>query len=161
MHSDTTLPTGVTAPKLMRWNASTSRFEQLQVSNVTSAGGGNYDVVLSAASSIAVGDYVSPYSAKHLQIALAIESYFDERGPGEVVSTTDERYHRAYRFPEPNEELPMRAGSTITTRLGDALGLTLADSELISASVTTPTVPADPIIGPAQVTLGRVAIYSF
>jgi hypothetical protein len=73
----------------------------------------------------------------------------------------DDRAHRAYRFPEPYEELPYRAGSTVTTRLGDVLGLALADSELISASVTTPTVPATPIEGPSQVTLGKVAVYSF
>ena len=88
--------------------------------------------------------------------------YFDERGPGEVVDLDeDDRAHRAYRFPEPHEELPYRAGSTVTTRLGDALGLALADAELISASVTTPTLPATVIEGPSQVTLGNVAVYAF
>jgi hypothetical protein len=162
MHSDTALPSGVTAPRLMRWNAATSRFEQLTVTSVTSAGGGNYDVVLSVASGVAVGDYISPDTSRRTLIAEAIESYFDERGPGEVVDLDDDdRAHRAYRFPEPYEELPYRAGSTVTTRLGDVLGLALADSELISASVTTPSVPATPIDGPSQVTLGKVAVYAF
>ncbi len=162
MHSDTALPTGVTAPHLMRWNSATSRFESLTVTSVTSAGGGNYDVVLSVAATILVGDYISPDTAKRVLIAEAIESYFDERGPGEVVDlATDDRAHRAYRFPEPNEELPYRAGSTVTTRIGDALGLALSDSDLISASVTTPSVPSSPIVGPSQVTLGKVAVYSF
>jgi uncharacterized phage protein gp47/JayE len=160
MHSDTTLPT--TTPHLMRWNATTSRFESLTVTSVTSAGGGNYDVVLSVAATVLVGDYISPDTSKRVLIATAIESYFDERGPGEVVDlATDERAHRAYRFPEPNEELPQRAGSTVTTKIGDTLGLALADSELISASSTTPAVPANPILGPAQMTIGKVAIYSF
>jgi uncharacterized phage protein gp47/JayE len=162
MHSDTALPSGVTAPRLMRWVEATSRFESLSVSSVASAGGGNYDVVLSVASSVAVGDYISPDTSRRTLIAEAIESYFDERGPGEVVDlATDDRAHRAYRFPEPHEELPYRAGSTVTTRLGDVLGLALADSELISASVTTPTVPATPIEGPSQVTIGKVAVYAF
>ena len=162
MHSDTALPSGVTAPRLMRWNEATSRFEALSVSSVTSAGGGLYDVVLSVSASVAVGDYISPDTSRRTLIAEAVESYFDERGPGEVVDLDDDdRAHRAYRFPEPHEELPYRAGSTVTTRLGDVLGLALADSELISASVTTPSVPATPIEGPSQVTLGKVAVYAF
>lgn len=162
MHSDTSLPAGVTAPSLMRWNESTSRFESLSVSSVSSLGAGLYAVTLSVSSSVAVGDYISPDTAKRLTIAEAIESYFDERGPGEVVDLDeDDRAHRAYRFPEPHEELPYRAGSTVTTRLGDALGLALADAELISASVTTPTLPATVIEGPSQVTLGNVAVYAF
>jgi hypothetical protein len=162
MHSDTALPSGVTAPRLMRWNASTSRFESLSVSSVTSVGAGLYDVVLSVSASVAFGDYISPDTARRTSIAEAIESYFDERGPGEVVDLDDDdRAHRAFRFPEPNEELPSRAGSTVTTRLGDVLGLALADSELISASVTTPSVLDTPLDGPSMVTLGKVAIYSF
>jgi hypothetical protein len=162
MHSDTVLPTGVTAPSLMRWDEATSRFEELHVSSVSSLGASLYAVTLSVASSVAVGDYISPDTSRRTTIAEAIEGYFDERGPGEVVDLDeDDRAHRAYRFPEPHEELPYRAGSTVTTRLGDALGLALADSELISASVTTPTVPATVITGPSQVTLGNVAIYAF
>lgn len=162
MHSDAALPSGVTAPSMMRWNASTSRFEQLSVSSVTAAGAGLYDVVLSVSSGVTAGDFISPDTSRRTLIAEAIESYFDERGPGEVVDLdTDDRAHRAYRFPEPHEELPYRAGSTVTTRLGDVLGLALADSELISATVTTPSVPATPLDGPSQVTLGKVAVYSF
>ncbi len=161
MHSDTALPTNVTAPKLMRWDATTSRWEQLMVQVVTSGGGGMYDVTLSVAATLADGEYISPYSAKAETIAETIETYFDARGPGEVVDlATDDRAHRAFRFPEPQEELPQRVGASIIGQLSDGLGFSLVDGEVISFSVSTPTVPSDPLVGPNHITVGKVAIYS-
>lgn len=164
IHSDSALPTGVTAPSLMLWNPSTSRFESLHVSGVTSVGGGVYEVTLSQApsySSFVVGDYVSPDTERRVAIAEAAEEYFDSLGPGEVIDLeTDTRAHRAFRFPEPFEEWPQIAGSVIATTLQDALGAALASADLISMSSTSPTVPSDPIGGPSLITLGKLAVYS-
>lgn len=163
IHSDTALPTGVTAPALMIWNESASRFESLNVTSVSAFGGGQYTVTLSQAASftVAVGDYVSPDTDRRLAIAEAAEEYFDSLGPGEVLDLeTDTRAHRAFRFPEPFEEWPQIAGSVIAAALQDALGAALANADLISMTTTAPTVPSTPIAGPSLVTLGKFAVYA-
>jgi uncharacterized phage protein gp47/JayE len=169
------LPTGVTAPKLMIWDKTQSRFTQLLVTSVVAAGAGLFDVVLSAPPTaplvragqsavqtvITVGDGISPYSRRLLVMAEAIEGFFDSLGPGEVVDlATDLRAHRAFRWPEPSEELPQRAGASVLSWLRDALGSALADSNLESNSNPTPAVPADPIAGPTMITVGRVGVYA-
>jgi uncharacterized phage protein gp47/JayE len=165
IHSDTALPTGVTAPSLMVWNDDDSRFEKLNVTSVSSFGGGQYTVTLSQAASftIAAGDYVSPDTERRVEIAEAVEDYFDARGPGEIidiVSNTDTRRHRAFRFPEPYEEWPQTVGSGIATYLHDALGVALSSADMISMSVLTPTVPTYVETGPSLITLGKLAVYA-
>jgi uncharacterized phage protein gp47/JayE len=156
------LPVGITAPPLMVWNAATSRFVQLAVSSVTLFAGLTYDVVLSTAPAVTltVGQYLSPDSARRDLIAQTIESYFDSLGPGEVLNLAiDTRGHRAFRFPLPNEEFPQRAGAGLLSQLQDGLGAALADSSLDSISVSLPTVPTDPVLGPRLITIGNIAIY--
>lgn len=163
VHSDTALPSGVTAPRLMVWNATTSLFERLYVTSVVAFGGGEYTVTLSqaATASLAVGSYISPDTERRDVIAEAVEEYFDNLGPGEVLDlTTSPLAERAYRFPEPTEEWSQRAGSGITTTLTDALGAALPNTEMISMSETVPDVPAYPSDGPSILTLGKLAIYS-
>lgn len=163
IHCDDPLPSGVTAPALMVWNEDESAFESLNVTSVTSFGGNEYTVTLSQSASftIAVGDYVSPDTEQRDAIAEAAQTYFDERGPGEVVDLdADPRGHRAFRFPEPYEEWPQLAGSSISTTMQDALGVALASADLISMSGTSPTLPTDPIVGPSMLTLGKLAVYA-
>ncbi len=163
IHSDSALPTGVSAPSLMLWDVDTSSFESLNVTSVASFGGGEYTVTLSQAptATIAVGDYVSPGTARRDQIASACEAYFDGLGPGEVIDLdTDTRASRAFRFPEPFEEWPQLAGSGIATALQDELGVALASADLISMSVTEPALPSDPVVGPSLITLGKLAVYA-
>ena len=148
---------------MMVWNDGTSRFESLSVSSVSLFGGSDYTVTLSQAPSftIAVGDYVSPDTERRVEIAEAVEDYFDSLGPGEVINlSTDVRAHRAFRFPEPYEEWPQTAGSTVVTYLHDSLGVALASAEMISMSVTSPTVATYPEDGPFLITLGNLAIYA-
>lgn len=162
MHCDTDLPTGVTAPSLMVWNDATTRFERLLVSSV-SGSAGTYTVVLTSppTKTLAVGDYISPYSARLDLLGTTIETYFDSLGPGEVIDlAADERAHRAFRFPQPNEELPQRAGASLLTYLLDALGGVAADATLVSMTPTTPSLPADPITGPSLLVAGRMGIYA-
>ena len=163
IHSDSALPAGISDPSLMVWNRTTSRFERLNVTSVVPFGGGEYTVTLSQAASfaIAIGDYVSPDTERRDQIAVAVEAYFDTRGPGEVLDlNNDTRAHRAFRFPQPFEEWPQIAGSDIVTMLQDELGVALATANLISMSVTSPSLPTDPILGPSMITLHRLAVYA-
>jgi hypothetical protein len=157
------LPTGVTAPSLMVWNALTSRFEKLLVTSVITGGGNLWEVELSAppTKTLAVGDLISPYTRRHTIIAETIEAYFDSLGPGEVIDlSTDLRAHRAFRWPEPHEELPQRAGAGVLALLQDALGSSLATSTLESMSVGTPSLPTEPVDGPSLIVAGKVGIYA-
>jgi hypothetical protein len=150
------------APKLMVWNDATSGFEALVVTSIASNGGGLFAVALAQApmKALAVGDFISPDTGKRDLLGQTVEAYFDGLGPGEIVDLArDDRAHRAFRFPKPNEELPSRAGSSITSRLTDAMGYSLSDAQLLSMSVNAPAVPADPILGPSLLTVGRVAVY--
>jgi len=155
-------PAGV--PALMAWVESLSRFERLQVQSVTIDSFPFFDVVLNAAptSPIVENQVISPAlftDARQLLLGETIEAYFDSLGPGEVVNlATDTRAHRAYRFPEPNEEYPQRAGAGILAWLQDAFGAALADSTASGGG--TPPIPADPSLGPAMMVPGSVFIYA-
>lgn len=164
------LPAGVTAPAMMLWDVTTSRFVELLVTSVVVNAGNVYDVVLTAAPAthtIAIGDWVSPATELLEVIATTAEVYADSLGPGEVVDlTTDPRAHRAFRFPEPGEEYPQRAGTAVLTYLQDALGGSLADESLDAISVQAPALPvdgngaADPIQGPTLLVLGKIMVSS-
>ena len=161
----TPLPTGITAPQMMVWDAATSRMVKLDVLSVVLNGGSVYDVTLSgppAGTTIAVGQWVSPYSARALLLSTTIEGYFDGLGPGELLdvstSSTDPRAARAFRFPKPSDEYPQRAGSGVLRDLEDALGATFVDGDLIAQSVAVPPLPTDPILGPRLLVPGRISI---
>lgn len=160
-----TFPSGTdpvtTTPSIMAWDSSTWRLEKLSVQSVTPDTGDIYDVVLDTAPTmtLATGVYIMPDNGKRLSIAQAIESYFDSLGPGEVVESTDDRAHRALRFPEPYDEAPQVAGSGVVSFLRDALQAALANEQVVSVSSTTPTVPSDPLTGPSLMVAGNVAVY--
>lgn len=162
--TDDELPSGVTAPQLMVWNEATSEFERLEVQIVEVTSPGVWDVVLAAPSvaTIVSGMPVSPYTARHELIAATITAYFDSLGPGEVIDLeADNRAHRAYRFPEPSEELPQRAGQSVTNYLQDAMGSALADSGVLDQSITDPPLPADIADGPSYLVAGQIGVYPF
>lgn len=162
LHAETSPPPAV--PKLMVWNVATSRFERLQTLSVTPSGVNLYAVVLAAAPSItlAVGQYVSPYTQLADQIAETAEGYFDTLGPGEVIGPSDPMIERSFRTPQPKEEWPFRGGAGITTYLADQLGSLVADQRFVSMSpYTSPPLPVDPITGPGKLTLGQFAISPF
>ncbi len=161
------LPQGVAGPlagvSLMVWNALTSTFESLSVQFVTDNGGSNYRVQLSAPPSktLAIGDWISPDMLRRATLAAGAGEYFDSLGPGEVINlTTDDRAVRAFRNPQPSEEAPARAGQGILQYLSDALGAPVSDAALASISLSTPSLPTDPVNGPRLLTLGRFAVYS-
>lgn len=169
INSDTTLPGGVSslsgssAPRLMMWDKATSQLEVLAVSSVDdSPGGGDYRVQLSAApaKTIAVGNHISPETALRTQIREAVETYFDDLGPGEVIDlATDVRADRAFRFPETREENPAEAGQAVLTPLIDALRFAVSNVQMAAMSVTDPGLPSDPSEGPRLITLGHLAVY--
>jgi hypothetical protein len=143
----------------MVWRESASSFTELLVSSVTSAGGGLYDVALTAAATVSVGDRISPDTSRRDAIAQALRDYFDGLGPGELVATTDARWDRAARFPDPAEEWPQRAGQSVIGALQTAVGGGLADGLVTSISATTPGLPTDVVLGPKKLVLGKVGIY--
>lgn len=155
------VPLPSSTPSLMAWNAAQWRFEKLAVQSVTADGANVFSVTLSSAPAmtIATGVYVMPDNGKRLQIAQAIEAYFDSLGPGEIVATTDDRAHRALRFPEPYDEAPQVAGSGVVAYLRDTLQASLANEQVVSVSSTTPAIPADPLTGPSLMVAGKVAVY--
>lgn len=156
------LPSSGAVPSLMAWNATAGRWESLNVQSVTLNAGDIYDVVLSAAPSmtLATGVYISPDTARRSLIASTIEAYFDQLGPGEVVNlTTDIRGARAFRFPEPQQQYPQRAGASVIGWLEEALGGSLTDSTVESQSKSTPTVPTDAVSGPNLLVTGKIGIH--
>jgi hypothetical protein len=163
INSDTALPSsGV--PQLMLWNDEESAFEQLAVASVTDVGGSVYEVTLAPAhtgKTITVGDYVSPYSARLVEISEAIVAYFDSLGLGELVDlTTDMRAARAFRRPRPEQAASYYAGANLATYIEDALGGNLFHRVLSSISQTTPTLPTTVSAGPNGLTAGKLAIYA-
>ncbi len=127
-----------------------------------SAGGDLFTVVLNTApaTTLAVGSIISPDNGKRDAIAQAYETYFDSLGPGEVVDlTTDERGHRAFRSPRPNEEYPQRAGTGVGTFLRDSLGASIADELPVFYGSQTPAIPASPDDGPSLMVTGELGIY--
>jgi len=157
------LPAGVTAPSMMVWDPDTSRLEKLVVQSVTAAGGDAYDVVLATApaTTLAVGQYISPDNGRRGTMDVAIEAYFDSLGPGEVIDLdTDDRAHRAFRFPEALEQAPQRVGSGVLTYLRDALSAAIANETLESASPAVPILPTDPADGPDLMVAGHVGLYA-
>lgn len=163
--SQSALPGGSTAPAIMAWNATTSRWVELLVTSITLSAPNTYDVVLTAAPSgitLAVGSYISPAVRQRAAVVLAqgVERYFDSLGPGEVVTLgTDLRASRAQRFPAPLERWPQRAGSAIVNALQSALPGTISTGEVLQQSATSPTVPADPVTGPSMLVAGKIAVY--
>lgn len=157
------LPSGITEPRLMVWDATISRFEALIVQAVTLVAGQVYRVQLSAApaATIAVGSYVSPENAQLDVIGETIEAYFDTLGPGEAVDLASSFVGaRAQRFPSPAEEFPMRAGSILETMLDDSLGSALSARDLPYVSLLVPPVPTNPADGPGMLVAGRAAVYA-
>ena len=65
------LPTGVTQPTLMVWDATLSRFESLKVLSVVLFGGSVYTVTLNAAptATLAVGSWISPDAAQREELS--------------------------------------------------------------------------------------------
>jgi hypothetical protein len=160
------LPGGATslsgddAPQIMIWDEETSRFEQITVQSVSKAGS-TATIILSEAPShtIASGDRISPFTDLHLTIATAVQNYFDELGPGEVVDIdSDSVGYRAARFPAPHERFPYRAGQAIVTRIGDALDGVSPDSTLAYMSRNEPDLPGQIIDGPNMVVLGHLTV---
>jgi len=161
------LPQGAVGPltgvNLMVWNALTSRFVKLQVNTVEDTGGGVYNVILSVAPSditLATGQWVSPDMARRESLEQSVVEYFDSLGPGEVIDlTADPRGARAFRKPVPSEEYPQRAGQTVINFITEGLGASVADATLASITVTSPSLPADPINGPNMIVAGDFAVY--
>lgn len=160
------LPGGVTGPlsgvHLMVWDALSSAFESLNVTTVQDLGAGVYRVLLGTppTKTLALGDWISPDAARRGTLAAAVTVYFDGLGPGEVIDlATDERSVRAFRNPVPGEEYPARAGQSIVTVIQEAMGSPVSDATLTSISVSTPSLPADPIDGPNLIVAGKFAVY--
>lgn len=155
--------TGSEAPSLMVWRGDVSQWEALAVDTVTDLGAGVYQVELTAppAHTLAVGDWFSPAMGRQATLATAAVGYFDTLGPGEVVdlAANDARTGRAFRRPKPEEEAPQRAGQSLITYVGEALGASLADATLASISASTPSVPASATLGPSFMALGKLAVY--
>ena len=161
------LPQGVTGPlsdvHLMVWDPDASAFEQLFVNTVEDLGAGVYAVVLGQAPTrtLALGDWISPAMARSDALATGVNAYFDSLGPGEVIDlANDERSVRAFRNPVTSEEFPSRAGQSVLTFLGEALGTPVSDSTLASISLSTPSIPSDPILGPNLIVVGKFAVYA-
>lgn len=161
--NDNALPTGVTKPAMMMWNRATWRFEKLDIATVTKTAAFTWRLQLNTPPSfdVMVGDLVSPDTERRSLIDLAIENYFDELGPGEVIDLqNDDRAHRAFRFPVPEEERQYRAGSAITVWVTEALGVNTADVLLHSITQSVPTPPYYVIQGPNLLAADRVAVYA-
>lgn len=154
--------TGTSVPALMLWDEDTSRWERLSVDEVSWAGVTKTIKLTTAPSfTIAVGDRLSPYTDRLGIIAEALESYFDDIGPGQVVDLdTDPRAGRAWRYPRPGGQYPLRAGQAVLTRLIDALGGASADAELTMISRSEPDLPGDIIDGPNQLVLGHATVFA-
>jgi hypothetical protein len=158
-----TLLTGANAPSLMLWDEAHSVFVDLDVLSVQETGSDIYTVILNTAPStmtIALGQRLSPYTDRQATISDAIQDYFDQLGPGELIDlTTDSRSNRCFRFPPMNERYSARAGQKIVSFLIDALGDTASDCSLDEISRNDPGLPGHIIDGPNIITLGHVNLF--
>jgi hypothetical protein len=145
---------------MMLWDPDISRWEELSVSSVNISGSTATVVCTAPNRTMVTGDRVSPYTQRAPLIAEAVEAYFDALGPGELVNlVTDPRGARAYRFPPVAEEYPSRAGQSVITRVGDALGAALSDASLDDITETTPDLPSEISDGPNMITLQLLSVY--
>lgn len=156
MSADTAPP--ISTPKVMLWKESTSQFVAVNALNVTSVGGGIYEIS-HVGTTVLVGDYVSPLMGRSDTVAGSVQSYFDSLGPGEIVAPDDDRAHRAYRYPLATEEYPYRGGRSVLNTITESLYPLVSDSDLAYQSQTTPAIPTDPTEGPNMLTLGNLSIY--
>ena len=153
------------AASLMRWDPLTSTWTELAVTS-TVINAGFVRVTLSAATTIVVGDHISPLvSSAHRQaIEESIVAYFDTLGPGEIIDLdTDPRADRAFRFPEPSEEWPQECGAGILATLIDDLSPAVSGGELLEVDVAlaraVPATPTSPFLGPYMIVPKYVGIY--
>jgi hypothetical protein len=160
------LPQGLTVAggvHLMVWDPETSLFAPLFTATVTDLGAGVYAVEPASATlgkALAMGDWVSPDMSRRADITTGVNAYFDSLGPGEVIDLlTDERSVRCYRNPVASEAFPMRAGQSVLTFLGEALGAPVSDSTLASITLSLPSLPADPVDGPKLLVAGLFGVY--
>lgn len=161
MSADTPPPLGSgSSPSLMRWDRTTSTFEQLSVQSVFSIGTDQYRVVLGGPVTTQAGDYISPMTPIHGLVSSAAERYYDALGPSEVIAPDTTPFdHRAARFVEPSERFPYRAGSGLALRIADSLDIVASDAELASMVPNSPSIPISPMDGPRFLTLRNLAVY--
>jgi hypothetical protein len=155
---------GASAPRVMLWNRAASQFVSCAMTSVQDLTGSVYRILLAAppAGGVSVGQRVSPAMAasRHAIVSRAIESYFDELGPGELFDLpSDVRGGRCVRFVSAIEEKPFRAGAIVATRVIEALGGSAADGALASISQTVPTYPSNLMAGPNMLVCGHVGVY--
>lgn len=160
---------GDEAPRLMLWDALTSRFVELDVASVTIAA--NVATVAlnsqpdspeptAGALTLLPGMRVSPATDRLTTIAEALEAYFDSIGPGELVNLQVSALGaRSFRVPTPADSYPQRAGQAMVPFLVEALGGVAATANLDSISREVPDLPGSISDGPNMVTLGKVSVY--
>ena len=155
--------TGASAPQLMIWDEANSAFIKLDVKSVDTTAHPVVTIELNSAPTgytTAAGDLISPYTDRLDILAGALTTYFDGLGPGEVVDLdVDPRGARAFRYPTPAQQYPMRAGEAVIIRVLEALGGVAPDASLPYISINDPTLPGDVVDGPNIVTLGEVGVY--
>ena len=172
---DVSMPGGATflsgddAPAIIIWDETTSRFVDLSILDITVAAGiATVRLTIQPSSpeptvglfTLAVGQPISPATEQDQIIALSFEEFFDSLGPGEVIDlSTSAVGVRGFRFPQPSDSFPQRAGQIIIPFLIDALGGVASSANLDSVSVETPDLPGSISDGPNMVTLGKVSIY--
>lgn len=154
------LDVGVT-PSLMVWHKAKSKFEKLAVLSVISAGGTLYDVTLAQApaETIAVGATISPDVGLRSTIAQGAQTFFDDVGPGQLLAEDHSLFYKAERFPFDDETSPSQVGSLILSYIREASGASIIGETLVSPTLATPAVAADPADPPNHLVLGELGIY--
>src|SRR5690606_11281607 len=154
---------GANCPRMMIWDESKSRFFELELDAVQDEGSNIYKLTIDGNPTDwtpVVGQFVCPAMERRDIVALAVESYFDEVGPGQLFDlNNDVRGGRCVRFVEESEELPSSIGSAIGTRVREALGGASSNGVVASISKTSPSYPTQLTSGPKKLVAGKFAIY--
>jgi hypothetical protein len=103
-----------------------------------------------------IGWAISPRFSRYNEASAALQEYFDERGPGNFVATTDIRAARCVRYPEFADEYPSDVGADAAVRVVEALEGTSINASVPLLSKSTPTV-GDGVLH--MLTLGGLGIY--
>jgi hypothetical protein len=156
--------TGITVgSKVAYWSKTAARFYEATVTAVAYSSSVLAGIAVSTWSDggtgPVVGDYISPSTDALQTIGAAWVAAMLAMGPGENIASTNPRFNRAYRHPEPSVSSPYSLTNTQLSAVQVAVPAITGFEYLSRSPVSTPTVPALLADAPYVLTPENFGIY--